>query len=315
MADKVESVERGPRVWVAGHNGMVGQALLTKLGPRSNVLKVAKADLDLTCQSDVDDWVRINKPEVIYLCAAKVGGIRANSTYPADFLYQNLAIQTNVIESARRHGVNELIFLGSSCTYPREAAQPILESSLMKGPPEETNVWYAVAKIAGLKLVEAYRRQFGVKFFSVMPANCYGPGDNFSLEGGHVIPAMLRKIHHAKVERLNSVTFWGTGRPQREFIYVDDLADALLFLTNRYDEDLPINIGTSEEIKIRSLAGVICEVIGYEGEILFDTTYPDGAMRKVLDSARLEALGWKPKTTLVDGITKTYNWCIQHDIL
>ncbi len=307
MVSALEANSLG-RVWVAGHTGMVGSALCRKLEYSQNLIVCTRNEVDLTRQRETEDWLSENKPDTIFLCAARVGGIYANSKFPADFIYQNLAIQTNVIEAARRCRVNRLIFLGSSCTYPKLAPQPISEDQLMCGQPEITNVWYATAKLAGVKMIEAYRAQYGLEYITAMPTNCYGPGDNFDRTSSHVIPSLMNKIHSAKARNLDHVEIWGTGRPIREFIYVDDLADALVFLASFRTDQSIFNVGSSNVINIRNLAILISRIIGYDGQILFDTTMPDGAMRKELDSRRINELGWSPKTELHDGIARTYEW-------
>ncbi len=305
----------GLTVWVAGHGGMLGRALVRRLNQEGcRIITASRAELDLTRQSEVEDWVVENRPELIFLAAAKVGGIHANATYPADFIYQNITIQTNVIESARRCKVRKLVFYGSSCTYPKSAPQPVTESRLLEGMPELTNVWYAVAKIAGIKMIEAYRNQFGCDFINLMPANAYGPWDNFNLRDSHVIPAMIRKFYAARERNADSVEIWGTGTPLREFLFVDDLADASVFLAKHYSEPDLINVGTGEEVAVSTLAEKIAELTGYEGRIVFDATKPDGSPRKLLDSTRLNALGWRPETSLSDGLATTYEWFKQSKI-
>lgn len=303
----------GKKVWVAGHRGMLGSALVRKLEKLDcDLLKVDRSQLDLTRQMDVEQWLLDEKPDLIFLAAAKVGGIHANSAYPAEFIYENIAIQMNVIEGARKTGVEKLIFFGSSCTYPKYAPQPINEEQLLEGQPEPTNVWYAAAKIAGLKMVEAYRKQYGCDFISLMPANAYGPGDNFDPNGSHVIPAMIRKFHLAKTNREERVQLWGTGAPLREFLYVDDLADAAMFFSKNYNDGKILNIGTGQEIAIADLAGKVAKVVGYKGMLDFDVSKPDGAPRKLLDSTRAHALGWQAKTSLVEGLEETYQWFKQN---
>ena len=299
----------GKKVWIAGHHGMLGSALARRLSETScDLITVARSQLDLTRQNDVEQWMLEEKPDSIFLAAAKVGGIHANSAFPAEFIYDNLAIQMNVIESARKAGVNKLVFFGSSCTYPKYAPQPINEEQLLEGPPESTNVWYAAAKIAGLKMIQAYRKQYGCNFISLMPANAYGLADNFDIKGGHVIPAMIRKFHFAKVNNKKKVQLWGTGTPSREFIFVDDLADAAIFFSRHYNDERILNVGTGEEITISVLAKKVAQVVGYEGGVVFDANKPDGMPRKLLDSSRAHALGWKAKTPLSKGLEKTYEW-------
>jgi GDP-L-fucose synthase len=300
---------KGKRVWVAGHRGMVGSALLRRLRKEDcELLTVDRGTLDLRRQTDVDQWIADKKPDVIFLAAAKVGGIQANDSYPAEFLYDNLVIETNVIEAARRNGIAKLLFLGSSCVYPKFAPQPISEEALLTGALEPTNQWYAVAKISGLKLTEAYRSQYGCDFISAMPANLYGPGDNFDLETSHVVPALIRKFHEAKTRRRPTVAIWGSGTPRREFLHVDDCADALVFLVKHYSADSHINVGTGTDLTISELAHMIAGIIGFEGKISHDLSKPDGTPRKLLDISRLKALGWVPAIGLKDGIDATYSW-------
>jgi GDP-L-fucose synthase len=299
----------GKRVWVAGHRGMVGAALVRRLEREAcEIVTVDRASLDLRRQAEVETWVADARPQAIFLAAARVGGILANDTYPADFLHDNLVIETSIIESARRSGVEKLLFLGSSCIYPKEAPQPIDEDSLLTGPLEPTNEWYAIAKIAGLKLAQAYRRQHGCDFISAMPTNLYGPHDNFDLASSHVLPALLRKAHEAKLAGDPSMTIWGSGRPRREFMHVDDCADALVFLMRTYSADGHINVGVGEDVSIRDLAELVCESVGYGGGIIRDETKPDGTFRKLMSSARLQALGWRPSIGLREGLARTYRW-------
>ncbi len=303
-------MEKEARIYVAGHRGMVGSAIVRQLRQNgfTNLLLRTREELDLTRQTDVEAFFRDRRPDYVFLAAARVGGIHANRTYPADFIYNNLAIQTNVIDAASRYGVRKLLFLGSSCIYPRESPQPIKEEYLLAGPLEETNQWYAVAKIAGLMMVQAYRRQYGFHGISLMPTNLYGPGDNFDLATSHVLPALLRKFHDAAAEGRPEVTVWGSGRPRREFLYVDDLAEAAVFLMEEYDAEEIVNVGAGKDISIAELAELIAETTGYQGRIVYDTSMPDGTPRKLLDISRLTALGWKPRTSLREGIRKTYEW-------
>ncbi len=299
----------GRRVWVAGHGGMVGAALVRRLAREDcEVLTVGRSAVDLRRQGEVEDWLAEAKPQAVVMAAATVGGIQANDTRPAEFIYDNLAIETNVVHGAWRCGVEKLLFLGSSCIYPREAAQPMAEEALLTGPLEPTNQWYAVAKIAGLKLCQAYRRQYGCDFVTAMPANLYGPGDNFDPASSHVIAALLRKAHEAKTAGADSLAVWGSGRPRREFLYVEDLADALAFLLQHYSGEDHVNVGTGKDIAIGELASLIAEVVGFAGNLAFDPSKPDGTPRKLLDVARLTALGWAPTTTLRDGLARTYRW-------
>lgn len=303
----------GKRIWVAGHRGMVGSALVRRLEREDcEILTVDRREVDLIRQASVESWVTAARPHCVVLAAARVGGILANATYPAEFLYENLVIAANVIHAAHRTGVEKLLFLGSSCIYPRQAEQPIREAALLTGALEPTNAAYAIAKIAGLKLAEAYRREYGADFISAMPTNLYGPGDNFDPELSHVLPALLRKIHEARQADAPTVTIWGSGTPRREFLHVDDLADACLFLLGRYSDDEPINVGTGEDVTIRELAEVIADVVGYRGAFVYDATKPDGMPRKRLDVGRLTALGWRPRIALRDGISQTYAWYLRH---
>ncbi|MFQ5785443.1 MAG: GDP-L-fucose synthase family protein [Alphaproteobacteria bacterium] len=301
------------RVWVAGHRGMVGAALVRRLAAEDcEVVAVERAALDLRRQAEVEDWMAETRPEVVVVAAARVGGILANDSRPGDFLYDNLAIETNVIEASRRLGVAKLLFLGSSCIYPGRAPQPIPENALLTGPLEPTNEWYAVAKIAGVKLCQAFRRQHGCDFISAMPTNLYGPGDNFDLETGHVLPALMAKAHAAKRAGASALEVWGTGRPRREFLYVDDLADALVHLLKVYSDEAPVNLGCGEDVTIAGLARLVCETVGFESEIRFDATRPDGTPRKLLDVSRLAALGWRARTPLGEGLALTYAWYLDH---
>jgi GDP-L-fucose synthase len=298
---------RGRRVFVAGHRGMVGSAIVRRLKSEDATVLTAERDrLDLTDRAGLDGWLAQAKPDAVFLAAAKVGGIHANGTYPADFIADNLAIALNVIRGAHLRGVKKLLFLGSSCIYPKLAAQPMTEDMLLTGPLEPTNQWYAVAKIAGIKLCEAYRRQHGADFVSVMPTNLYGPGDNYHSEDSHVPAALIRRFHEAKVAKSASVTVWGTGTPRREFLAVDDFADACVFVMKHYSGDEFVNVGTGEDITIAEFARVVAEVVGYSGALSFDTSRPDGAPRKLLDVSKLSALGWRAKTPLRDGLAVTY---------
>jgi GDP-L-fucose synthase len=299
----------GKRVWVAGHRGMVGQALMRRLSAEPcDLLAVGREVVDLRRQAEVEAWMAATRPQAVFLAAATVGGIVANDSRPAEFIYDNLAIETNVIHAARGAGVEKLLFLGSACIYPAMAPQPMAEDCLLTGPLEPTNQWYSVAKIAGVKMCQAYRRQYGCDFIGVMPTNLYGPGDNFRLESSHVVPALMRKIHEARLAGRDSVQVWGTGSPLREFLYVDDLADALVLLMRSYSSEAPINVGTGEELSVRDLATAIAEVAGWRGRLDFDASRPDGVPRKLLDASRLKALGWLPRTTLRDGLAATYRW-------
>ena len=306
MSSQEPSLE-GRRVWVAGHRGMVGAALMRRMtGEGAVLLTVPHAQLDLRRQTETEDWIASNRPEFILIAAAKVGGILANDTYPAQFLYDNLMIQSNIVEAARKNGAAKVLLLGSSCIYPRLAPQPIPESSLLTGPLEETNQWYAIAKIAGVMLAQAYRREYGLNLISVMPTNLYGPADDYDLRNSHVAAALLRRIHHAKVEKADRVVIWGSGAPLREFLHVDDLADACLFLMKTWEDPDPINIGSGQEVSITELAGLIAEVVGWAGRFEFDTSKPDGTPRKLLDTTRLTAMGWTPSISLMAGLANTY---------
>lgn len=302
------------RIYVAGHRGLVGTALLRHLEHAGfeNLLVRTHSQLDLTQQVAVRNFFAIEQPEYVLIAAAKVGGIQANDSYPADFIRDNLQIQTNLIEAAYCTGVKKLLFLGSSCIYPKLAPQPMREEALLTGPLESTNEWYAIAKIAGIKMCQAYRKQFGFNAISAMPTNLYGPGDNFNLDNSHVLPALIRKCHEAKIQGLPTVTIWGTGTPRREFLHVDDLASALWFLMGHYDSSEIINIGVGEDVSIRELAEMIKQVVGYVGELVFDTDKPDGTPRKLLDVSRLHQLGWKAQIPLMEGIETTYRWFLEN---
>lgn len=302
------------RIFVAGHQGLVGSAIVRRLEREGcqHLLLRSRTELDLRDAAAVDRFFAAERPEYVFLAAAKVGGIRANDTYPADFLRENLQIQTAVIDAAWRHGVTKLLFLGSSCIYPKLAPQPIREDSLLTGPLEPTNEWYAIAKIAGLKLCQAYRRQHGFDAISAMPTNLYGPGDNFSLLDSHVLPALIRRFHEAHLGGAPEVVIWGTGTPRREFLHVDDLADALVFLMRRYEGEAHVNVGWGEDLSIRELAELVARVVGYEGRLAFDPSKPDGTPRKLLDVGRLQALGWQPTIRLEDGVRATYQWYLDN---
>jgi GDP-L-fucose synthase len=304
-------------IYVAGHRGLVGSALVRALTAKgfSNILVRSRDELDLCNQAAVERFFAEHRPAHVLMAAARVGGIQANDTYPADFIRDNLQVQTNVIESAYRNGVRKLLFLGSSCIYPKHAPQPMPESCLLTGPLEPTNEWYAIAKIAGLKMCQAYRRQYGFDAIAAMPTNLYGPGDNFDLNNSHVLPALLRKFHEAKQARASRVVVWGTGVPRREFLHVDDLADACVFLLNRYSDAQPVNVGWGSDVAIRELAELIRGVVGFEGELVFDSSKPDGTPRKLLDTTRLNALGWSPRIRLREGIAATYEWFRHHSDL
>ncbi len=301
-------------IFVAGQSGLVGSAIVRRLRDADfgRIISREHGELDLRDQAAVEDFFQRERPQFVFLAAARVGGILANDSFPAEFLRDNLAIQTNVIDSAYRSGTRKLLFLGSSCIYPKYAPQPIPEESLLTGSLEPTNEWYAIAKIAGLKMCQAYRRQYGFRAISAMPTNIYGPGDNFSLRNSHVVPALIRKFHEAKRRREREVEIWGTGTPRREFLHVDDLADACLFLMQRYDGDLWVNVGSGADMPIGELARMIANVVGYEGTLRFNPEMPDGTPRKLLDSAKLTALGWTPRIPLESGIAETYRWFCEH---
>ena len=304
-------------IYVAGHRGLVGSAICRRLEALgySRVITRTHAELDLTHEEAVRQFFAQTSPAYVILAAAKVGGIMANSAYPAAFIRDNLAIQTNVIDAAYHCGARKLLFLGSSCIYPRLAPQPLQEHALLTGPLEPTNEWYAIAKIAGIKMCQAYRRQYGFKAISLMPTNLYGPGDNFDLESSHVLPALLRKCHEAKAVGAPEVEVWGTGRPRREFLHVDDLADAAVFLMQRYDDEAIINVGVGEDLTIRDLAEMIASTVGFTGALKFDASKPDGTPQKRLDVSRLFALGWRPRLALPEGLRRTYAWYAQHEAL
>lgn len=303
----------GKKIWVAGHRGMVGSAIVRRLGSEGcDVLTATRDTLDLQRQQDVEAWLAANRPDAVLIAAAKVGGILANDTHPASFLYENLMIETNIIHASHQTGVQKLLFLGSSCIYPKHAPQPIPENALLQGALEPTNQWYAVAKIAGIKLCQAYRRQYGCDFISAMPTNLYGPGDNFDLESSHVIPALLRKAHMAKTQGRDSLGVWGSGTPRREFLYVEDLADACVHLIKVYSDEEHVNIGTGTDLTIRELAQTVAKTVGFVGAVRFDPSKPDGTPRKLLDVGKLNGLGWKATTSLDDGLSKTYAWYRAH---
>lgn len=306
---------RGKKVFVAGHRGMVGGAIVRRLASEDcEVIVADRRELDLREQSAVRDWFSRKRPDAVFLAAAKVGGILANSQFPADFLYDNLLIETNVIEAAHRNDVEKLLFLGSSCIYPKFAPQPIEEGALLSGPLEPTNEWYAVAKIAGLKLCQAYRQQHGRDYVSAMPTNLYGPGDNFDLSSSHVLPALMRKAHLAKANDDPQIVVWGTGSPRREFLHVDDLADACVFLMGRYSEDQHINVGSGSDLPISELVEMVCDVVGYKGSIHYDRSKPDGTPRKLMSGDKLGAMGWQPLVSLRDGIESTYKWFLDNHV-
>jgi GDP-L-fucose synthase len=301
----------GKKVYVAGHRGMVGSALVRRLAREDcEILTVTRAELDLMDQQAVRAWMADRRPDAVFVAAAKVGGILANDSFPADFLYDNLMIEANLIEAAHRVDVGKLCFLGSSCIYPKFAEQPIKEDSLLTGPLEPTNEWYAIAKIAGIKLAQAYRRQHGRDFISAMPTNLYGPGDNFDLQTSHVMPALIRKAHEAKATAAQSITIWGSGTPRREFLHVDDCANACVFLMKTYSAESQVNVGSGEDMTILELARLVCEVVGFEGAIELDASKPDGTPRKLMSADKIRRLGWKPTIALREGVERTYRWFV-----
>lgn len=307
-------MQKDSRIFVAGHRGLVGSAICRKLQAEgySGVLTQSRSETDLTDPGEVRQFFAESQPEYVFLAAAKVGGIHANDSAPADFLRDNLQIQLNVIDAAYRAGVKKLVFLGSSCIYPKHAPQPMKEEHLLTGPLEPTNEWYAIAKIAGIKQCQAYRRQYGFNAISLMPTNLYGPGDNFDLQNSHVLPALIRKFHEAREAGEATVTVWGSGTPRREFLHVDDLADACLFLMQHYDGEDIVNIGWGDDLSIAELAAMVKEVVGFEGEIVYDSDKPDGTPRKLMDTSRLTGLGWRPSIGLREGLEQTYRWFLEN---
>lgn len=307
-------IQESDKIFVAGHRGLVGSALVRKLESKGfrRLVTRSRAELDLTDEPAVEAYFTAEKPDVVILAAAKVGGIKANSDFPVEFLVENLRVQNNVMTSAHENGVRRLLFLGSSCIYPKHAPQPIREDALLTGPLEPTNDAYAIAKIAGIKLAQACASEYGEKYISAMPTNLYGPGDNFDLATSHVLPALLRKAHEAKIAGARELVVWGSGNPRREFLHVDDMADACIFLLQNYDSPEIINVGCGEDITIRELAGLICGAVGYEGDLTFDATKPDGTPRKLLDVSKLTKLGWRPRIPLREGITSTFEWFLEH---
>jgi GDP-L-fucose synthase len=308
------TVNNSARIYVAGHRGLAGSAILRRLSALGyqNLITRSSGELDLRDQAAVESFFATVRPEVVVLAAARVGGIHANNSRPAEFIGDNLLIQTHVIDASRRHGIQKLLFLGSSCIYPRLAPQPMKEEYLLTGPLEPTNEWYAVAKIAGLKMCQAYRRQYGLDAIAAMPTNLYGPGDNFSELDAHVLPALVRRFHHAQTSGLDSVTLWGTGRPRREFLHVDDFAEAICQLLLTYAGEEPVNVGCGSDVSIAELARLIADAAGFRGRILYDSTKPDGTPRKLLDVSRITAMGWRPKINLAEGIAQTYAWYASH---
>lgn len=302
----------GSKVWVAGHRGMVGSALCRRLESEAcEVLTAMHQDLDLTRQAEVEAWVMGNKPDAVFLAAARVGGILANDTYPAEFIYENMAIQTNVIHAAHLAGVKKLMFLGSSCIYPKMAPQPMKEDALLTGKLEPTNQWYAIAKIAGIKMCQAYRAQYNCDYISAMPTNLYGIGDNFDLETSHVVPALIAKAHQAKLSGASEMEVWGTGAVKRELMFVDDMADASVHLMKTYSGESHVNIGTGSDVTIKQLAEAVCKAVGFTGALRFDASKPDGTPQKLLDINKLKSLGWENSTSLEDGLAKTYDWYLE----
>jgi len=303
----------GKRIWVAGHRGMVGSALVRRLaGEGCEVITAGRDAVDLKRQTEVENFLEATRPDAIIMAAARVGGILANGRFPAEFLYDNLMIETNITQAAHQAGVNRMLFLGSSCIYPKLAPQPIPEEALLTGPLESTNEWYAIAKIAGIKLTQAYRKQYGRDYISAMPTNLYGPGDNFDLETSHVLPALLRKAHEAKINGADHITVWGTGMPRREFLHADDCADALVFLLKTYSSGRHINVGSGEDISILDLARLVCDVVGFKGAIEHDLSKPDGTPEKLMSSDKLRDLGWAPRIKLKEGIYATYEWLLKN---
>ncbi len=311
---KNSKLHKSDKIYVAGHRGLVGSAIIRNLEKNgyNNLLLRTSKELDLTSQQDVNKFFEIEKPDYVFLAAAKVGGIHANDTYPADFIRENLQIQTNVIDAAYRNGTKKLLFLGSSCIYPKLAPQPMKEEHLLTGELEPTNEWYAIAKIAGIKMCQAYKKQYGFNAISLMPTNLYGPGDNFNLANSHVMPALIRKFHDAKINDLPEVEVWGTGTPKREFLHVDDMADASVFLMNNYDGEEFVNVGVGNDVTIRELAESVKKAVAYEGELRFDASKPDGTPRKLLDVTKLNNIGWQAGIQLDDGIKSTYDWFLDN---
>jgi GDP-L-fucose synthase len=306
---------RSRRIFVAGHRGMVGGALMRRLATEdATLLTAARQELDLVNQTSVNRWMDENRPDVVFLAAAKVGGILANSSYPAEFLYENLMIEANIIHAAHKAKVKKLVFLGSTCIYPKLAPQPIKEDSLLTGPLETTNEWYAIAKIAGIKMCQAYRQQYGDDYISAQPTNLYGPGDNYDLNASHVLPALLRKAHMAKQQNAKDLTVWGTGSPLREFLHVDDLADAVVHLAKHFSGSDPVNVGSGQEVSIRELAQQVCATVGYKGDLTFDTTKPDGTPRKLTDTTKLKSLGWSRARSLQNGLATTYAAAVESGV-
>jgi len=315
MTGPTEYALKGKRVWVAGHRGMAGSAIVRRLASEDcEILTVGREEVDLRRQAEVEAWMAKARPQAVFVAAGTVGGILANDTRPAEFLYDNLALEANVIHAAWRVGVEKLLFLGSSCIYPRLAPQPMTEEALLTGPLEPTNEWYAIAKIAGIKLCQAYRRQYGCDFISAMPTNLYGPGDNYDPQSSHVAAAMQVKVHRAKQAGASEIEIWGSGTPRREFLYVDDLGDAVVFLMKRYSADQHINVGSGADMTIRELAELLARVAGWRGAFVYDPTKPDGMPRKLLDVSRLAALGWSARTSAEDGFRQAYAWYVANAV-
>jgi len=303
------------RVWVAGHRGMVGSAIVRRLEDEDcEVFTATREQLDLCSQGAVEEWMAQEKPDAVFLAAATVGGIDANRSRPADFIYNNLSIETNIIHAAWKNDVGKLMFLGSSCIYPKLAPQPMREEDLLGGPLEPTNQWYAIAKIAGIMLCQAFRQQHGCDFISAQPTNLYGIGDNFDLQSSHVLPALMAKAHQAKNDGAESMEVWGSGNPKREFLFVDDLADALVHMMKHYSDDIQINVGTGEDMSIRDAAQLVCQVVGFSGDLVFDASMPDGSPRKLLNVDRLAEMGWTAQTSLEDGLKQTYDWYLENTV-
>ena len=308
-------MEKDEKIFVAGHRGLVGSAIVRKLSAEgfTNLLTRSRTEVDLANARAVEDFFRAERPGVVVMAAAKVGGIKANNDQPVEFLLENLQIQNNVIPAAHKHGVRKLLFLGSSCIYPKLAPQPIAEDALLGGPLEPTNEAYAIAKIAGIELCQSYAREYGANFISAMPTNLYGPNDNFDLVTSHVLAALLQKAHEAKISGAREIVVWGSGKPRREFLHVDDLAAACVFLLQKYDDPEIINVGTGEDVSIRELAELICEIVGFEGELAWDANKPDGTPRKLLDISKIRRLGWSPSISLREGIARTYEWFLKNE--
>jgi len=315
LKTKHSKLHKSDKIYVAGHRGLVGSAIVKNLEAKgyNNLLLRKSSELNLTSQAEVNKFFENEKPDYVFLAAAKVGGIQANDTYPADFIRENLQIQTNVIDAAYRNNAKKLLFLGSSCIYPKLAPQPMKEEHLLTGELEPTNEWYAIAKIAGIKMCLAYKKQYGFNAISIMPTNLYGPGDNFNLANSHVMPALIRKFHDAKKQGKDSVEVWGTGTPKREFLHVDDMADASVYLMNNYDAEQFVNVGTGEDVTIKELAIIVKDTVGFDGKLVFDSSKPDGTPRKLMDVSKLTDAGWQAKIALADGVKETYQWFLDNE--